>query len=180
MRAIATPVTHVDDKGWLDRALSVFTDVRAGEGVTALLMLLKIFLLLICYSVIKAAREPLSGPEFDPDTDAVAEGNSSGEVGADVVADDGIVVGGGGAGEGVECVVLGDQHPRDRVAGDDVAVDFAGAAGDCQNHAGLVQRPDLDGALTGSLRGGDSCPAGISEVARESGPDRDCRLRHPP
>ena len=59
MRAIARAPAHVDDKGWLDRALSVFTDVRAGEGVTALLMLLNIFLLLICYSVIKTAREPL-------------------------------------------------------------------------------------------------------------------------
>jgi ATP:ADP antiporter, AAA family len=59
MPAIAPPFAHTDDKGWLDRALSVFTDVRAGEGVTALLMLLNIFLLLICYSVIKTAREPL-------------------------------------------------------------------------------------------------------------------------
>jgi AAA family ATP:ADP antiporter len=59
MQAMAPPWAHVDDKGWLDRALSVFTDVRAGEGVTALLMLLNIFLLLICYSVIKTAREPL-------------------------------------------------------------------------------------------------------------------------
>src|SRR5215475_5750836 len=59
MQAFAPPVTHDDDKGWLDRALSVFTDVRAGEGVTALLMLLNIFLLLVCYSVIKTAREPL-------------------------------------------------------------------------------------------------------------------------
>jgi AAA family ATP:ADP antiporter len=49
----------VDEKNWLDRALSVFTDVRAGEGVTAVLMLLNIFFLLICYSVIKTAREPL-------------------------------------------------------------------------------------------------------------------------
>jgi hypothetical protein len=47
MQAIAPPLAHVDDKGWLDRALSVFTDVRAGEGVTALLMLLNIFLLAI-------------------------------------------------------------------------------------------------------------------------------------
>jgi AAA family ATP:ADP antiporter len=39
--------------------LSVFTDVRAGEGTTAVLMLLNIFLLLICYSVIKTVREPL-------------------------------------------------------------------------------------------------------------------------
>src|SRR4029077_822463 len=41
------------------RALSLFTDVHAGEGATAILMLLNVFLLLICYSVIKTAREPL-------------------------------------------------------------------------------------------------------------------------
>jgi AAA family ATP:ADP antiporter len=46
-------------KSALDRALSLFADVRAGEGMTALLMLVNIFLLLICYSVIKTVREPL-------------------------------------------------------------------------------------------------------------------------
>src|SRR5258705_5801113 len=44
---------------WLDRALSLFTDVRAGEGATAFLMLVNVFLLLVCYSVLKTAREPL-------------------------------------------------------------------------------------------------------------------------
>src|SRR5437868_14844549 len=48
-----------DQKSALDRALSLFTDVRAGEGATAALMLFNIFLLLICYSVIKTVREPL-------------------------------------------------------------------------------------------------------------------------
>ena len=43
----------------LDRALGVFTDVRANEGVTAVLMLVNVFLLLVCYSVIKTVREPL-------------------------------------------------------------------------------------------------------------------------
>jgi AAA family ATP:ADP antiporter len=43
----------------LDRMLSLFADVRAGEGTTVVLMLLNIFLLLICYSVIKTVREPL-------------------------------------------------------------------------------------------------------------------------
>lgn len=46
-------------KSRLDRALSIFSDVRAGEGTTAVLMLVNIFLLLICYSVIKTVREPL-------------------------------------------------------------------------------------------------------------------------
>src|SRR6476469_4586646 len=43
----------------LDRALALFTDVRAGEGSTAVLMLVNIFVLLVCYSVIKTVREPL-------------------------------------------------------------------------------------------------------------------------
>ena len=51
--------TRRHDKSLLDRALSLFTDVRAGEGATAVLMLINIFVLLICYSVIKTVREPL-------------------------------------------------------------------------------------------------------------------------
>jgi AAA family ATP:ADP antiporter len=43
----------------LERALSLFADVRAGEGATAVLMMVNIFLLLVCYSVIKTVREPL-------------------------------------------------------------------------------------------------------------------------
>jgi ATP:ADP antiporter, AAA family len=46
-------------KSGLDRVLSLFADVHAGEGMTAVLMLVNIFLLLICYSVIKTVREPL-------------------------------------------------------------------------------------------------------------------------
>jgi AAA family ATP:ADP antiporter len=46
-------------RNWLERALSPFTDVRPGEGTTAILMLVNIFALLICYSVIKTVREPL-------------------------------------------------------------------------------------------------------------------------
>lgn len=57
-RTAETP-TAAPAKSGLDRALSLFTDVRAGEGATAVLMLLNIFLLLICYSVIKTVREPL-------------------------------------------------------------------------------------------------------------------------
>jgi ATP:ADP antiporter, AAA family len=43
----------------IDRALSLFTDIRDGEGALAVLMLVNIFLLLVCYSVIKTVREPL-------------------------------------------------------------------------------------------------------------------------
>src|SRR5215471_7627578 len=52
------PVTAANKSG-LDRALSLFADVRGGEGLTAVLLLTNIFLLLICYSVIKTVREPL-------------------------------------------------------------------------------------------------------------------------
>src|SRR6476661_1638968 len=51
--------TRRTEKSLLDRALSLFTDVRAGEGATAVLMLVNVFLLLVCYSVIKTVREPL-------------------------------------------------------------------------------------------------------------------------
>src|SRR6478735_6580678 len=49
----------MSQKSRLDRFLSVFTDIRAGEGTTVVLMLANIFLLLVCYSVIKTVREPL-------------------------------------------------------------------------------------------------------------------------
>src|SRR3954452_24377856 len=49
----------MSQKSRLDRALSLFTDVRPGEGAIAVLMLANIFLLLIGYSVIKTVREPL-------------------------------------------------------------------------------------------------------------------------
>src|SRR5258705_3506038 len=53
----SAPVTS--GRTWLDRALSLFTEVRAGEGATAPLMVANIFLLLICYAVIKPVGEPL-------------------------------------------------------------------------------------------------------------------------
>jgi ATP:ADP antiporter, AAA family len=43
----------------LDRLLSIFTEVRPAEGATALLMLINVFMLLVCYSIIKIVREPL-------------------------------------------------------------------------------------------------------------------------
>jgi ATP:ADP antiporter, AAA family len=44
---------------WIDRALRVFGDVRAGEGRMALLMFLNVFLLLLAYYILKTVREPL-------------------------------------------------------------------------------------------------------------------------
>jgi AAA family ATP:ADP antiporter len=46
-------------KNGLERTLSLFADVRAGEGVTTLLLTLNVFLLLAGYSVMKPARDGL-------------------------------------------------------------------------------------------------------------------------
>jgi len=54
-----TPVPAGARPGPLDRLLGLFSDVRAGEGSRALLMLANIFLILVCYYVIKTVREPL-------------------------------------------------------------------------------------------------------------------------
>jgi AAA family ATP:ADP antiporter len=43
----------------LDRALTLFTDVRAGEAPTALLLMLNVFLLLAAYYILKPVREAL-------------------------------------------------------------------------------------------------------------------------
>src|ERR1039457_3119319 len=43
----------------VEKCLSLFADVRAGEGVSALLMGLNVFLLLAGYYLLKIAREPL-------------------------------------------------------------------------------------------------------------------------
>ena len=53
--------TGPDDsrKGPLDKLLGLFTDVRGGEGVTAILLMLNIFFLLAAYSMLKTIREPL-------------------------------------------------------------------------------------------------------------------------
>jgi ATP:ADP antiporter, AAA family len=53
----ATPA--VPRPGLADRLLRLFSDVRAGEGTTALLMLVNLFLLLVGYYIVKTVREPL-------------------------------------------------------------------------------------------------------------------------
>jgi len=59
-RADAVPnVRPGEPRGVLDRVLSLFADVRGGEGVTALLLMLNIFLLLAAYYLLKTIREPL-------------------------------------------------------------------------------------------------------------------------
>jgi len=50
---------RLERAGVLDRVLRPFTDVRQGEGPTALLLALNVFLLLACYYFIKPVREAL-------------------------------------------------------------------------------------------------------------------------
>lgn len=49
----------IERPGFLDRALRLFTEVRAGEGATALLLCLNLFILFTAYYVIKPIREAL-------------------------------------------------------------------------------------------------------------------------
>ena len=48
-----------EQKGLLDRALSLFTDVRPGEGMGALLLATNVFYLLAFYQVLKIVRDSL-------------------------------------------------------------------------------------------------------------------------
>jgi AAA family ATP:ADP antiporter len=51
-------------RGPLDRFLTLFSEVRAGEGVSAFLLMLNLFLILAAYYLLKTIREPLilAGP----------------------------------------------------------------------------------------------------------------------
>ena len=55
----AAEVTGTRNKGPLERFLGLFADVRLGEGGTALLLALNVFLLLVSYYLLKVVREPL-------------------------------------------------------------------------------------------------------------------------
>jgi AAA family ATP:ADP antiporter len=46
-------------QGIIDRVLGLFSEVHAGEGRRALMMLLNVFLILVAYYIIKTVREPL-------------------------------------------------------------------------------------------------------------------------
>jgi AAA family ATP:ADP antiporter len=52
-------LTRPKSKSVLDRTLGIFTEVRGGEGLTAFLLMLNIFLLLTAYYLLKTIREPL-------------------------------------------------------------------------------------------------------------------------
>ena len=54
-----SPASSPQKPGPIDRLLGLFSDVHAGEGSRALLMLANIFLILVCYYIIKTVREPL-------------------------------------------------------------------------------------------------------------------------
>jgi len=56
--AMGSPFAE-ERKSLLDRALSLFTDVRAGEGVNALLLAANVFYLLAFYQVLKIVRDSL-------------------------------------------------------------------------------------------------------------------------
>jgi AAA family ATP:ADP antiporter len=63
------PLRRIEPAGLLDRALRPFADVRSGEGATALLLALNVFLLLATYYCIRPLREALilstaGGPEL--------------------------------------------------------------------------------------------------------------------
>jgi AAA family ATP:ADP antiporter len=57
--ATATLLATGERKAWLDRLLSVISEVRPCEGATALLLTLNLFLLLTAYYIIKPVREAL-------------------------------------------------------------------------------------------------------------------------
>jgi ATP:ADP antiporter, AAA family len=58
-RSVAQPATNQGSRGILDRVLGIFAEVRPGEGVTAILLMLNIFFLLASYYLLKTIREPL-------------------------------------------------------------------------------------------------------------------------
>src|SRR5436190_1498911 len=62
-------------KGALEKVLSLFADVRAGEGFTGLLLMFNVFTLLTAYYIIKPVRESLilaaSGAEIKSYTGAI-------------------------------------------------------------------------------------------------------------
>lgn len=66
--ATATLQGPFEHRVWLDRLLGVISEVRAQEGMTALLLTLDLFLLLTAYYIIKPVREALilagGGAEF--------------------------------------------------------------------------------------------------------------------
>jgi AAA family ATP:ADP antiporter len=61
----------------LDRLLRPFTDVRAGEGPTALLLMLNIFLIFVAYSIMKVLREVLVLSQAEVEGKAISAGGQA-------------------------------------------------------------------------------------------------------
>lgn len=59
MAEISPSPSAPEKRGIADRLLKIFSDVRPGESVTVLILLVDIFLLLASYYIIKVVREPL-------------------------------------------------------------------------------------------------------------------------
>ena len=55
----ATAVVAPTSRSPLERVLGLFANIRPGEGVTVLLLMLNVFMLLCCYYIIKPVREAL-------------------------------------------------------------------------------------------------------------------------
>ena len=56
---MADEETQTEQPSAFERLLNIFTDVKAGEGLTAVLLLLNVLLLLTSYYVIKPVRDAL-------------------------------------------------------------------------------------------------------------------------
>src|SRR6188768_2379337 len=56
---MATQPATSQSPSFIDRVLRLFSDVRGGEGFTALLLMSNLFLLLTAYLIIKVVREAL-------------------------------------------------------------------------------------------------------------------------
>src|SRR6476619_6245654 len=56
---LTPPAPSGANKGLLDRFLSIFTDVREGEGAGVMLLALNVFILLGSYYLLKTVREAL-------------------------------------------------------------------------------------------------------------------------
>jgi ATP:ADP antiporter, AAA family len=56
---MATPFRATPTGGWLNRFLRLFADVKPGEEMAALLMLVNLCVLLVGYYILKTVREPL-------------------------------------------------------------------------------------------------------------------------
>ena len=56
---MSSTIVILKRKNKLDEWLSLFAPVHSGEGVTALLLMLNVFILLTAYYIIKPVREAL-------------------------------------------------------------------------------------------------------------------------